>query len=120
MGFLSRLGQLEAEYKGNDLLVALADRFFGDQGVEFLVMGRGTEADAELFRAQGISVALNATDDERDRFFQEIDVFFSASRWEGFNLPLVEAQHAGCAAMAFDVGAHPETTPYILGSLDEA
>jgi glycosyltransferase involved in cell wall biosynthesis len=120
VGFLARLGQLESEYKGNDVLLALAKRF-GDEGrIEFTVMGRGSVEDAELFEEQGISVALNASDAERDRFLENIDVFFSASRWEGFNLPLVEAQHAGCAAMAFDVGAHPETTPYVLNSIDEA
>jgi glycosyltransferase involved in cell wall biosynthesis len=120
VGFLARLGQLESEYKGNDVLLALAKRFGDEERIEFTVMGRGSVEDAELFEEQGISVALNASDAERDRFLENIDVFFSASRWEGFNLPLVEAQHAGCAAMAFDVGAHPETTPYVLNSIDEA
>jgi glycosyltransferase involved in cell wall biosynthesis len=120
VGFLSRLGNLEAEYKGNDFLVALARRFVGNPQVEFVAMGRGVPSDAVPFEQAGISVTLNATDEERAHFFQSIDVFFSASRWEGFNLPLVEAQHCGCAAMAFDVGAHPETTPYVVGSLDDA
>jgi glycosyltransferase involved in cell wall biosynthesis len=120
VGFLARLGALEAEYKGNDLLIELARRFAGDDRIEFVVMGRGTAADARAFEQAGMSVALNATDEERARFFGDIDVFFTASRWEGFNLPLVEAQHSGCAAMAFDVGAHPETTPYVVGSLGEA
>lgn len=120
VGFLSRLGSLEAEYKGNDLLVTLAQRFAGDHGVEFVAMGRGTPADAAMFEQAGIAVTLNATDDERAHFFGSLDVFFSASRWEGFNLPLVEAQHCGCAAIAFDTGAHPETTPYVVGSLGDA
>lgn len=120
VGFLSRLGNLESEYKGNDLLIALTKRFSGDAGVEFVAMGRGTPADAAPLEQAGISVKLNASDEEREQFFESVDVFFSASRWEGFNLPLVEAQHSGCAAMAFDVGAHPETTPYVVGSLDDA
>lgn len=120
VGFLSRLGNLEAEYKGNDLMITLAHRFAGDDRVEFVAMGRGTPADAAPFEQTGIAVTLNATDDERAKFFEGLDVFFSGSRWEGFNLPLVEAQHCGCAAMAFDVGAHPETTPYVIGSLGEA
>ncbi len=120
VGFLSRLGNLEAEYKGNDLLITLARRFAGDDRVEFVAMGRGTPADAAPFEQAGIGVTLNATDEERARFFEGLDVFFSGSRWEGFNLPLVEAQHSGCVAMAFDVGAHPETTPYVIGSLGDA
>jgi glycosyltransferase involved in cell wall biosynthesis len=119
VGFLARLGDLEAQYKGNRTLIELAGRFRHDANVEFRVLGRGSEADAEPFRLAGIDVILNASDDERKRFLEEIDIFFSPSRWEGFNLPLVEAQHAGCASMAFDVGAHPETTPYVMRNLDD-
>lgn len=119
VGFLARMGNLEAEYKGNGDLIELAQRFKDDARVEFRAMGRGSESDADAFRNVGIDVILNATDDQRRQFLDETDVFFSPSRWEGFNLPLVEAQHAGCASMAFDVGAHPETTPYVMRNLDD-
>jgi glycosyltransferase involved in cell wall biosynthesis len=119
VGFLARLGALESEYKGNELLIELASRFSADDGIDFRVMGRGSEADARKFRAAGMSVALNASDAEREAFFADIDVFFSPSQWEGFNLPLVEAQQAGCASMAFDVGAHPETTPYVMRDMND-
>jgi len=36
------------------------------------------------------------------------DVYVSASTWEGFNLPVVEAQLLGNPVVAFDIGAHNE------------
>jgi glycosyltransferase involved in cell wall biosynthesis len=36
------------------------------------------------------------------------DLFVTASKWEGFNLNLVEAQRAGAPAVAYRRGAHPE------------
>lgn len=36
------------------------------------------------------------------------DVYVSASTWEGFNLPVVEAQLFGNPVVAFDIGAHKE------------
>jgi glycosyltransferase involved in cell wall biosynthesis len=34
--------------------------------------------------------------------------------WEGFNLPVVEAAASGTVGVAFDIGAHPETTPFLV------
>ena len=36
------------------------------------------------------------------------DVFVSASRWEGFGMPLVEAQGSGLPCVAYSVWSHPE------------
>ena len=41
-------------------------------------------------------------------------MFVSCSLWEGFNLPLVEAQALGTVGIAFDSGAHPEVTPLVF------
>ncbi|MEC7514414.1 MAG: glycosyltransferase family 4 protein, partial [Pseudomonadota bacterium] len=120
VGTLMRLGQGEAYYKGNDLfldLVAAAEA--AGVNARFEVMGRGEDADAARFRARGLTVHLNASDAARDRYLHDLDVFVSCSRWEGFNLPLLEAQAQGTPALAFDVGAHPETTPLLMASLAE-
>lgn len=118
VGTLMRLGSGEAHYKGNDLLPLIRDHIF-DRGitVDFQVMGRGDEEDAALLRASGFTVHLNASDAERRDYLRNLDVFISASRWEGLNLPLVEAQALGTPALAFDTGAHPEFTPLIFPSV---
>jgi len=36
------------------------------------------------------------------------DIFATATQWEGFDLPLLEASHFGLPVVAFAVGAHPE------------
>lgn len=38
------------------------------------------------------------------------DIYCTASRWEGFNIPLVAAQANQKPVVAFKVGAHPEVT----------
>lgn len=40
--------------------------------------------------------------------YEICDVYVSASTWEGFNLPVVEAQLFGSPVVAFDIGAHKE------------
>ncbi|MDD5312472.1 MAG: glycosyltransferase family 4 protein [Dehalococcoidia bacterium] len=51
------------------------------------------------------------------------DVYVSASRWEGFNLPLAEAQACGRPVVAFNIGPHPEVmidevTGFLVPELD--
>jgi glycosyltransferase involved in cell wall biosynthesis len=121
LGTLMRLGSGEARYKGNALFVELCRRLKAlGVAVEPHVMGRGLPSDAAPFEEQGIRVHLNAPDAEKWTYLRGLDVFMSCSQWEGFNLPLVEAEAVGTIGMAFDTGAHPEVTPFVVSSLDEA
>lgn len=119
VGALMRLGKGEAEYKGNALLLSLFQRLKSRPNIECYLMGRGTSSDAAGFSAAGFHVSLNATDTERDDYLRSLDIFVTLSLWEGFNLPLVEAQASGTLAIAADTGAHPEVTPFIFGSANE-
>ena len=53
----------------------------------------------------------------QERYLRDIDVFVTLSKWEGCNLPLLEAQALGTPALAPDTGAHPEFTPLCFSSL---
>lgn len=121
IGALMRLGSAEAHYKGGDRFIALvtAARATG-LNITAEVIGRGSAADAAPFIAAGITVRRNVSDAERDAWLREIDVLIAPSRWEGFNLPLVEAQARGTAAIAYDAGAQPEVAPVIVSSRAEA
>ncbi|TDH57263.1 glycosyltransferase [Dankookia rubra] len=114
VGTLLRMGSGEARYKGNALLLGLV-RAAAGQGIaaDFAVAGRGAPVDAAGFALAGMEVRLNLTDPERADFLRGLDVFVSPSLWEGFNLPLVEAQALGTVGVAFDTGAHPEVTPLV-------
>lgn len=118
VGLLMRLGQGESRYKGNDLLPQLRTAA-DDIGVQarWEVMGRGSDHDGWLLTSKGFAVHLNATNEERERYLRDIDVFVTLSKWEGCNLPLLEAQALGTPALAPDTGAHPEFTPLCFSSL---
>ena len=121
VGTLMRLGAGEGYYKGQELYLDLVDRA-RDMGLDakFHIMGRGTEEDAAPYRARGVDVHLNATDEERSLYLRALDVFISPSLWEGCNLPLLEAQASGTAGIAFDTGAHPEMTPLLAEDQQDA
>ncbi len=95
------------------------NRFQGQVDIDFFLMGRGEPEDASPFIDAGVSVILNATDEERSRYLADLNIFVSLSLWEGFNLPLVEAALSGALPLALDTGAHPEVTPFIFSNLSE-
>lgn len=122
VGSLMRMGTNEALYKGAEHLLSVASlckTLTGNKNIRFSIMGRGREADANRYKDLGFDVFLNATEEEKYRFLSEIDVLLSPSQWEGFNLPLIEAQTIGTHAIAFDVAAHPEVCPFVFSSINE-
>lgn len=120
IGTLMRLGSGEAFYKGLGEFLSIVDEFQDRPEFEFAIMGRGEETDRLWWEERGVRCLLNASDEERSTFLSELDVLISPSQWEGFNLPLVEAHASGTVGLAFDVGAHPETTPFLLSNLADA
>jgi 1,2-diacylglycerol 3-alpha-glucosyltransferase len=48
------------------------------------------------------------SDKELPQYYAAADVYVTASLWEGYDMPLVEAQAVGKPAVAFDAGAHRE------------
>lgn len=120
IGTLMRLGAGEALYKGSQAIIQLQRTLQTlNIDIEFHVMGRGETHDGAFFTEQGFSVHLNASDQERAEYLQNLDVFISTSLWEGCNLPLLEAQASGTVGIAFDTGAHPEMTPLIARNLQD-
>jgi len=119
VGCLMRLGPGEALYKGNDLLVDLIQRIADEPGVRFRLMGRGTDADVEWWSNYGVDVTVNAPESEKIAFLRSVDILVSPSLWEGFNLPVVEAQALATPALAFDTGAHPETCALVMRSVSD-
>lgn len=120
VGTLVRLGTGETTYKGRPILTQLYKALRRlDTHVELHIMGRGTKKDKESLENMGVVVHLNASDEERLEYLNNLDIFVSTSLWEGFNLPVVEAQACGTVGIAFDVGAHPETTPFVTRGIDD-
>ncbi|MBI2144947.1 glycosyltransferase family 4 protein [Candidatus Woesearchaeota archaeon] len=56
----------------------------------------------------GVVFAGYVPDEELPAYYGSCDAYATASRWEGFDIPIVEANAVGKPAIAFDVGSHPE------------
>lgn len=48
------------------------------------------------------------SDEDLPYYYAACDVYATCTLWEGFNLPLVEAQTCGKPVVAFSLGPHPE------------
>ncbi|MDR9401951.1 MAG: glycosyltransferase [Halothece sp. Uz-M2-17] len=111
-----RLSSGERQYKGVDHYLTFCKHL--EQG-NCLLLGRGTEEDRKYYEAQGFTVILNASQQELIAAYQLCDLYLSFSKWEGFNLPLVEAQRYGRPALALDTSCHREVCPHIFTSPEE-
>jgi len=76
--------------------------------VKIVAVGRSDTAAEEFLRSRGIIPLLNLEREEMPAAYSAADVFLNTSHWEGFNLPLVEAQFQGTPVVAYDLCAHPE------------
>jgi glycosyltransferase involved in cell wall biosynthesis len=56
----------------------------------------------------GITFAGFIPDEDLPYYYSACDIYATASLWEGFDMPAVEAQYCGKKVIAFDVGSHPE------------
>ena len=75
----------------------------------------------DCYRDQVIPIG-HPDDEDLQRWMERSKIGISVSRWEGFNLPLVEMQWLDKPVLAFDVGAHHEVIlhPWFLcGDEDE-
>ena len=99
--YLGRLNPDEQPYKGTAELLATFATLRGDLPRARLVMaGFGTDEDAAWVRSGGAIPFVNVPVDDMPALLGAADLFVTASRWEGFNLNVVEAQRAGSSAPA--------------------
>lgn len=123
---LSRIGEGESRYKGFDMLKILKQKLptiVPNGDFTFVIMGRlaqGGDLIKKDLEQNGFHVFSNVDEDFKQEVLMQSNLFFSPSLWEGFNLPLVEAQYLGIPSMAFSLGAHPEVCPFHFGTVDEA
>lgn len=122
LAFVGRL-DVGTPYKGIADLVEIFQRLrLEDDRVRLLMRGFGTEYDEARLHFQGIDVQANAPLAELREVLHLADVYVTATRWEGFDLPLAEAQAMGVPCVAYDVGAHPELVTaggFLVRSQDE-
>ena len=107
--YVGRLNHQGQPYKGVAELLQ-HHRALREEGlpVGLLCIGYGNQEDAHVIAAAGGVAVLSAPAAEMALAYSAADLFVTCSRWEGFGLPLLEAQRFGRPAVAYAVGAHPE------------
>ena len=58
--------------------------------------------------SKNVHFVINADDNELSSYYALCDVYVTCSLWEGYDMPIVEANACGKPAVAFDIGAHKE------------
>ncbi len=107
--YVGRLNPDAQPYKGTAELCAMAEGLRGRfPRFRMLFVGFGSEIDAAWLEAHGHLHCLNAPPEKMAELFAAADLFLTATRWEGFDLPVGEAEHAGLPVVCYRVGAHPE------------
>lgn len=112
-----RYRSVEWEGKGMEDFCRLKKEL-GDK-VDITIVGGGDEVtSARLAEAgiKGLGVIKNPA--EMAQVYSQCDVVISFSRCEMFNLPLAEAGFAHKPALALNVCAHPEVTPFVFNSYE--
>ncbi|MBN1355617.1 glycosyltransferase family 4 protein [bacterium] len=73
-----------------------------------VAVGRAEENARQPLEKAGIEPVFNLSSVKMPGAYAAADLFVNTSRWEGFNLPLIEAQFQGTPVIAYNLCAHPE------------
>lgn len=115
LGYCGRLHRDHPPYKGTSVVLELGRRIAAaEPKVKLVLCGIGSPADEEWVRSEGALPLANLPPTEMPGFYTALDVYICASRWEGFNLPIVEAAWHGVPSVAYDAGAHSEHVTALL------
>jgi glycosyltransferase involved in cell wall biosynthesis len=115
IGYCGRLHKDHPVYKGVTELLQIGQRIRGaEAGVELLLAGIGSPDDGAWVESFGAKALLNLPPERMPAFYSAIDIYATASKWEGFDLPIVEAAWHGVPTVAYNIGAHSETTTSVL------
>lgn len=107
--YLGRLNPHHQPYKGTEELLTTYESLAPELPRARMVMaGFGADTDAAWVRSKGAIAFTNVPVPDMPALLGAADLFVTASKWEGFNLNLVEAQRAGAPVIAYRRGAHPE------------
>ena len=117
--------QDEQPYKGFSELLDLAKQLHSvEPEIKIVLVGRAGDKEESFLKSHNIIPSLNLPDSLMGAAYAASDLFISTSRWEGFNLPLLEAQYQGTPVVAYRHGPHPEVvsdavTGYLVTDLAE-
>lgn len=108
--YIGRLDPVNNPYKNSLLLIRLQKKLVehGVTNFKIVAFGLAENESESLFLKNEVLVVQGAVNSEVMSALSSSAVYISPSLWEGFNLPLLEAQALGVPVVAFDLAAHPE------------
>ncbi len=116
--YVGRINPHEQPYKGTQELVDLyVDLHKRHPRVRLLMAGFGGPSEEEWLRDNDVVPFMNVSAEDLSTLYAAADVYVSASKWEGFNLPAIEAQRNGVPVVLYNRGAHPEVIQEDAGLL---
>ena len=123
--YVGRLNLTNQPYKGLSELVSIYQKIYQRyKNVKLLAVGYGSKNDEELLKNQGILAIKNVPEELMPLIYKSCDIYSTASHWEGFDLPIAEAQGFGKPTISYNIGAHPEVaknekTGYVVENYKE-
>ena len=109
MLYVGRLNPEGQPYKGTaDLMRASARWRETAPHIRVVMAGKGDATDVARIRQSGGIPLADVPAAEMAALNAAADIYITASRWEGFDLPIMEAAYQGVPGVALRVGAHPE------------
>ncbi|MHB1375930.1 MAG: glycosyltransferase, partial [Candidatus Humimicrobiaceae bacterium] len=76
--------------------------------IKLMMVGFGSGNDEIAIRNEGVLSITNAPWEMMPLIYSSCDVYATCTKWEGFDLPLVEAQSFGKPSICYNLCAHPE------------
>ncbi len=125
MLYAGRLNPVNQPYKGTrELIEIFREARKRNKHLKLLMVGFGSKNDEIALKNEGICVMLNAPFEMMPVIYTAGDIYTTCTKWEGFDLPIVEAQTFSKPAICYNIGAHPEimengVTGYLVSSKEE-
>jgi len=119
--YVGRLNHEKQPYKGTKELVEIYKSLKKEhKNIKLIMAGFGSKEDYKELKKNKVIPLICAPEDTMPILFSLADVYVSASKWEGFNLPLIEAGWFGTPAVAYRIGPHKEVLRDDAGFLVES
>ncbi|MEA3494828.1 MAG: glycosyltransferase [Bacteroidota bacterium] len=116
--YVGRLNHRDQPYKGIKELTEIYKNLKKKYShIKLIMAGFGNKKDKERLAKENIIPIVCAPVELMPILYQATDIYITASKWEGFNLPLIEAGSFGVPAVAYDVGPHKEVLQNNAGFL---
>ncbi|MCE5329356.1 glycosyltransferase family 4 protein, partial [bacterium] len=109
--YVGRLNPVNQPYKGTQELISLFHEAKKQNSkIKLLMVGFGSQNDEISIKNEGILAVANASWELMPLIYSSCDIYTTCTKWEGFDLPIIEAQSFGKPSICYNLCAHPEIT----------